>query len=122
MPRKIPTHQSTTVPKASRTYERAAQRKADVKWYHSKAWLALRDEKLASDPLCEQCLKENRFVPAEHVHHVYERKTHPELALEYGNLESACVACHNRKRTHAEADREAKASLPRPQDESKKLR
>jgi 5-methylcytosine-specific restriction protein A len=98
MPHRILTHRPAGLPDARRAYERQRPRQADKDWYKSPAWRAVRAQKLAIDPLCEDCLKADRTTAAEHVHHVIERKVRPDLALDISNLESLCKRCHNAKR------------------------
>lgn len=70
----------------------------DKNFYSSAAWLRVRREKLAINPLCEVCVKDGRYTAATDVHHVLERKDFPEHALDLDNLESLCKACHGAKR------------------------
>ena len=64
------------------------------------AWQLLRRRKIASQPLCEDCLAAGRVTPAEEVHHVIpvERGRTPQemrsLAYDFGNLVSLCRSCH----------------------------
>lgn len=49
--------------------------------------------------LCECCLRKGIYKPAEIVHHVIELDPinieHPEVALNFDNLEAVCRECHN---------------------------
>ena len=38
-----------------------------------------------------------QVVPAAHVDHIVPRVIAPDLALDWGNLQSLCVSCHSRK-------------------------
>ena len=51
----------------------------------------LKKMKLRVDPVCEVC----NSSPAEIVHHIKDRATHPELSLDFLNLQSVCSKCHN---------------------------
>lgn len=42
------------------------------RFYHSKAWRELRQEKLLLDPLCEECIKHCIYTLATEVHHKHE--------------------------------------------------
>ena len=71
-------------------------------FYKSAAWEACRRaylKKVAS--LCERCLKEGRYTPAEIVHHkIYltaENIKDPSVALNFDNLEALCMEHHNRE-------------------------
>ncbi len=63
-------------------------------------WQLLRRKKIASQPLCEDCLAVGRVTVAEEVHHnipVERGRTLEEmreLAYDFGNLVSLCRACH----------------------------
>ena len=59
-------------------------------------WKALSAKKRKLDPLCEECLKHEVVRPAEHVHHIKPISTHPDLRLDWNNLISVCVACHEK--------------------------
>lgn len=62
-------------------------------FYNSKEWTTLKEKKLQDTQYrCERCGK-----LAEEVHHIKPIQT-PEgwvLRLEYTNLESLCIMCHN---------------------------
>ena len=76
--------------------------------YNSREWHELRAEKLAANPLCEQCLadgkakgiKEGYLRTATIVHHIHpieESTTMAEMrhwAFLWGNLQSLCRECH----------------------------
>lgn len=62
-------------------------------FYVSKNWRGLRAYKLYVNPFCERCLP--TLTQATEVHHIKEVKTHPELSLEFDNLESLCKTCHS---------------------------
>lgn len=72
------------------------------KIYNSERWRRLRAWKFASDPLCEMCLKEDKVVPAEDIHHIvsFMSTDDPEqrifLAYDYENLMSLCKQCHQK--------------------------
>lgn len=69
----------------------------DKAFYKLPRWRSLRALKLHTDPLCEVCQRANQITPAQHVHHLKPRKSHPELAFDFDNLESICIPCHNAK-------------------------
>ena len=50
--------------------------------------------------LCECCLRQGIYKPAEIVHHVIELDPitieNPEIALSFDNLEAVCRECHNK--------------------------
>lgn len=64
----------------------AAQRGYDARWRRLRAMV------LAEEPLCRECAKQGRVVPATDVHHIDGDVRN--LALE--NLEPLCHECHSR--------------------------
>ena len=60
--------------------------------------------------LCERCMQEGRYKPAEIVHHkVYltpENINNPAITLNWDNLEALCRDCHEAE--HAEGNKAAK--------------
>lgn len=99
MPRSIPQFNHRPRTRADEmTYRRQAWRLADKRFYSSHPWVTLREFKLQQDPLCEACLKRGRSTLATDVHHLADRKSHPELSLDFANLMSLCKACHNSMR------------------------
>ena len=62
--------------------------------YRPPQWAVLRLMARRRDGFaCVQCGKKGRLE----VDHVKPIRTHPELALELGNLQSLCTICHSRK-------------------------
>ena len=65
------------------------------------AWQRLRNKKIQTQPLCEDCLAKGRVMVAEEVHHntpVEHGRTYAEmraLAYDFSNLVSLCKACHH---------------------------
>ena len=101
MPNRIPTHRpagSASPDQQRRDYDMSSDRTASRRFYQSKAWVKLRTLKVADQPLCEVCLSEGIVTGAAQVHHKLDRRTHPDLALDYDNLESICIRHHNEKR------------------------
>lgn len=61
-------------------------------------WKRIRDKYASEHPLCEQCLKEGRYVKTEEIHHklpLSQGGTH-----EWSNLIALCRSCH--AKIHAE--------------------
>src|ERR1700677_1264870 len=81
---------------SQRLYDRFRRNKASKAFYHSQAWLRLRDIKLTSDPWCEWCLEQGLHTAANTVHHIIEIDVDPTLRLMKENLKSACMQCHAR--------------------------
>lgn len=81
-------------------------------FYNSAAWQKAREAALVRDHyLCQPCLRRERLTPAVAVHHIKPIETHPELALVLDNLESTCLACHNKE--HPEKGRAPRVAVKR---------
>lgn len=78
------------VKKATREYEQKRDESPERRFLHSMQWRAIREMKLAKDPLCEGCEKDNLTVPAILVHHIDGNELNNELE----NLESCCQMHH----------------------------
>ena len=73
-----------------------------VRRRYGRAWKRIRDRYVHKHPLCEQCLKEGRYVAVEEVHHIVplaEGGSNDE-----SNLMSLCRSCHE-KIHHERGDR-----------------
>ena len=75
-------------------------KKFSEKFYKSKAWQDCRIGYLSSvGGLCELCLKEGIYTPADIVHHkVYINPTNidnPDITLNWKNLQAVCITHHN---------------------------
>ena len=64
---------------------------------YDSVWSDLRNKKIATDSLCEMCLKSKRYVIAVLVHHIKTVERYPELRLVWDNLMSLCHSCHERE-------------------------
>ncbi|WP_069649649.1 HNH endonuclease [Caloranaerobacter ferrireducens] len=78
-------------------YIRNVRDKKYTEFYHSKEWEKTRRLVLSRDKgLCQHCLKENKIVFADVVHHIVELKQDWSKRLELDNLISLCHECHNK--------------------------
>ncbi len=69
---------------------------SNTKFYQSPQWRRLRALQLERQPLCEECLKQNKHTTAKVADHIQPiNKGGEPLSLD--NLQSLCHACHNRK-------------------------
>ena len=91
------------------------------RFYSSKAWQSCRNEYAArAHYLCEDCLRRGIYRPGAIVHHKIEIDPvtieHPEIALNFDNLELLCRECHaarhDKGRKQAFAERRAKNRQP----------
>lgn len=61
---------------------------------YGREWRAIRDQYIKRHPLCEECMKYHRLIPATEVHHILplsDGGTH-----DAANLMSLCHECHSR--------------------------
>ncbi len=100
MPTRIPYARTSAQSPASKAaeYKRRPEYAEAHRFYNSTAWRKLRAMFLRANPLCVDCEKLGRVTPATEVHHVKDRRDHPESALSPENLEGLCKRCHNRRR------------------------
>lgn len=74
--------------------------------YGTTRWRALRILKLQNNPLCEECLKNDRITPSVEVHHVQRFMSGSSieqikfLGFDYSNLLSLCESCHQNKHNY----------------------
>lgn len=69
-------------------------------YYNKKEWGKLRNKYYKEHPLCEECLKEGKYVPADDIHHIkhfMSGKTEQQrlaLLLDENNLKALCKFHH----------------------------
>ena len=79
---------------AEKQYDRYG-RAPDAAKRYNRAWKRIRDRYITEHPLCEDCLEQDRIVPAAEVHHV--------VPLSRGgtsdtrNLRALCRSCHQKR-------------------------
>ena len=64
------------------------------KVYQDRRWRKLRAYKFKTNPLCELCELEGKTTQADEIHHIIPFEVNPDLAFDYDNLISVCVAHH----------------------------
>lgn len=78
------------------------------RFYGTKVWRELREQKLMEQPLCEECLLVDKITPATDVHHRtpfslgIDEQQMWDLFLDWDNLESICKQCHRKIHAHKE--------------------
>ena len=75
-------------------------------WYNTKQWRDLRAYKRREQPLCEDCLKNEKVTPVAEIHHVrpfnrgHNIQTQWQLFTDLNNLVSLCTKCHKERHKH----------------------
>ncbi|WP_371806921.1 HNH endonuclease [Staphylococcus xylosus] len=65
--------------------------------YKGKDWMKLRTLALNRDNhLCQMCIRNSVFTPADLVHHIIYVKSDFSKALDLDNLMCVCSKCHNK--------------------------
>ncbi|KUP32855.1 HNH endonuclease [Bacillus halotolerans] len=78
-------------------YNKHSRNKTITSFYKSTDWKRTRQLALIRDNyLCQHCLKDHCFTPADMVHHIVEVKEEWAKRLDLDNLVSLCNACHNK--------------------------
>ena len=72
------------------------QRPAAARGYNSR-WQKARKRYLQAHPLCEECLKEGRYVKATVVDHIVPHRGDPKLFWDESNWQALCKKCHDKK-------------------------
>lgn len=83
--------------KAERMKRRAEAMGSASERGYGYRWRKLRARFLADHPLCAECLKTGRAVPATDVDHIVPHRGNPDLMWDEGNLQALCHSCHSRK-------------------------
>jgi len=72
------------------------RRHPDHNKFYGRQWRQIRSIYITAHPICEECLKHGRYVPADEVHHIVSPEnggTHDD-----SNLRSLCKSCHTKTR------------------------
>lgn len=80
--------------------------------YGTAAWQRLRALKLATDPLCEDCLAIERLEPATCVDHKLAISEGGEAFPPIDQLSSKCWPCHSRKTARGSEHGAARSDKP----------
>jgi 5-methylcytosine-specific restriction protein A len=84
-------------------YERQRKAQADkrrgtsTERGYNNEWRKARDIHLTNEPLCRECLKVNKFIPANVVDHIYDHKGDKQIFWDKTNWQSLCTSCHSKK-------------------------
>lgn len=80
--------------RVSKDYENNYRDQAVHRQRYGVAWQKIRKMFVAKNPFCEECLKNNKFVPVQEVHHKIPLSQGG--TNDFSNLQSLCKTCHNR--------------------------
>ncbi|MDA8227032.1 MAG: HNH endonuclease signature motif containing protein [Desulfitobacterium hafniense] len=69
------------------------ERQPLMKRRYGRAWKRIRDRYIKANPLCEECLKNNKTNVANEVHHIIPLSKGGDSSNE--NLMSLCTSCHS---------------------------
>lgn len=61
---------------------------------YDRRWYRLRNQFIAENPLCKECMKKGIVKAADEVDHIIPIKVAPHLRLVKTNLQSLCKSCH----------------------------
>ena len=64
---------------------------------YGNEWRKARKKYLEAHPLCEECLKLDRYVKATDVDHIIPHRGDPILFWDRNNWQALCHRCHSRK-------------------------
>ncbi|HPJ03272.1 MAG TPA: HNH endonuclease signature motif containing protein [Candidatus Limiplasma sp.] len=73
-----------------------ARESAAARGYDSQ-WQKARTRFLKQNPLCTECLRNNRIVPATVVDHIIPHRGDETLFWDESNWQPLCKPCHDRK-------------------------
>lgn len=70
------------------------QRDPETRKRYGGEWRKIRNRYIKAHPLCEECLKQGLYTPAQEVHHILPLSHGGSNAAE--NLMALCKPCHSR--------------------------
>lgn len=79
---------------------RPKQHAKSGKWsslYRTHKWKKARLSWLRRNPLCAECMKDNRVTQATVVDHITPHKGNMKLFWDRTSWQSLCIECHNKK-------------------------
>lgn len=93
-------------------YDRYKRDKRLTEFYKSISWKQLREAIYKRDHgLCQWCLKDDKFIRADVVHHIVEVKAAWDKRLDATNLVSICHACHNKEHNQKKPSHSSKIKV-----------
>jgi 5-methylcytosine-specific restriction protein A len=70
------------------------KRDPEVYKRYGHRWRKIREEYINAHPLCEECEKSGKLIPAQEVHHIIELDAGG--TNDFDNLMALCKSCHSR--------------------------
>jgi 5-methylcytosine-specific restriction protein A len=64
---------------------------------YDNQWERFRLSYLRRHPLCADCEKQGKYIPATEIHHIRKLRDYPALKYEKSNLMGLCHECHSRR-------------------------
>ena len=83
------------------------RKSANARGYDSR-WRKARKRFLKANPLCVECLKDERLVEATVVDHIVPHRGDKKLFWDESNWQALCKSCHDRKTMTADRYQEYK--------------
>ena len=77
-------------------YNKYGRDKASQRFYQSGEWRVTKKRHLMCEPLCRECMKDNKLTKATLVDHITPIKK-GGAPLDENNLQSLCWSCHSKK-------------------------
>jgi 5-methylcytosine-specific restriction protein A len=68
-------------------------------WYNTARWQMLRERVMFAFPICQECIKNERYTPSMVVDHVTPHFGNPKLFWDSDNLQALCKRHHDIKTT-----------------------
>ena len=79
-------------------YDKYRRNKKHDRFYHSSAWIKLRDYvRIRDNGVCQQCLNEKRITIGKPVDHIVPIAVDWDKRLDEDNVWLLCQACHTKK-------------------------
>lgn len=78
----------------TKEYNTYSRNQAVNRQRYGSNWQRIRKMFVARHPFCEECLKKNKYVPVQDVHHIVPLSRGG--TNDFSNLQSLCKSCHNR--------------------------
>ncbi len=88
---RCPIHKSVMSSKYDRRRGTSTERGYGVRWRRLRTWF------LNAHPLCAECQRQGKLIPAALVDHIIPHRGDSALLYDPANLQSLCTTCHNRK-------------------------